>query len=167
MPSNEYLLVMTACIDPGAGHYRIDRADPDLRLSDYQHALRFWLAYPDPRTRRILFIENSGYPLDSLEAIAAAENPLHKEAEFISLHCNWYPETSHYGYAEMRMLDLGLQQSQLRRDTTHMIKVTGRPPFRFSAVCSITSLQASTSSQMRASGKLRGKNTECPSSPRN
>jgi len=129
MPSNEYLLVMTACIDPSAGHYRIDRADPAIRLSDYQQALRFWLSYPDPRTRRILFIENSGYPLDSLEAIADSENPLHKVTEFISLNCNWYPETSHYGYAEMRMLDLGLQQSRLRRETTHMIKVTGRLTF--------------------------------------
>jgi hypothetical protein len=129
MPSNEYLLVMTACIDPSAGHYRIDRADPAVRLLDYQHALRFWLAYPDQRVHRILFIENSGYPLDSLKAIAQSENPRGKETEFVSLNCNWYPETSHYGYAELRMLDLGLQQSRLRRETTHMIKVTGRLTF--------------------------------------
>jgi hypothetical protein len=129
MPSNEYLLVMTACIDPRAGHYRIDRADPATRLVDYQHALRFWLSYPDKRTRRILFIENSGYPLDSLKAISQRENILGKEVEFISLDCNWYPENSHYGYAEMRMLDLGLQQSRLRHETTHMIKATGRLTF--------------------------------------
>ena len=129
MPSNEYLLVMTACIDPSAGRYRIDRADPAVRLLDYQHALRFWLSYPDQRVRRILFIENSGYPLDSLEAIAQSENKLGKQTEFIRLNCNWYPETSHYGYAEMRMLDLGLQQSRLRRETTHMIKATGRLTF--------------------------------------
>jgi hypothetical protein len=129
MPSNEYLLVMTACIDPSAGHYRIDRADPAIRLLDYQHALRFWLSYPDQRVRRILFIENSGYSLDSLIAIGESENKLGKDTEFISLNCNWYPESSHYGYAEMRMLDLGLQQSRLRRETTHMIKVTGRLTF--------------------------------------
>jgi hypothetical protein len=129
MPSNEYLLVMTACIDPSAGHYRIDRADPAIRLLDYQHALRFWLSYPDERVRRILFIENSGYSLDSLKTIAASENKLGKQTEFISLNCNWYPENSHYGYAEMRMLDLGLQQSRLRRETTHMIKATGRLSF--------------------------------------
>jgi hypothetical protein len=129
MPSNEYLLVMTACIDPSAGHYRVDRADPAIRLLDYQHALRFWLSYPDERVRRILFIENSGYSLDSLKMIAASENKWEKETEFISLDCNWYPENSHYGYAEMRMLDLGLQQSRLRRETTHMIKATGRLTF--------------------------------------
>jgi hypothetical protein len=129
MPSNEYLLVMTACIDPSAGHYQINRADPATRLADYQHALRFWLSYPDERVQRILFLENSGYPLDSLQSIAARENKLGKETEFISLDCNWYPETNHYGYAEMRMLDLGLQQSSLKRKTTHMIKVTGRLTF--------------------------------------
>jgi hypothetical protein len=129
MPSNVYLLVMTACIDPSAGHYHIDRADPAIRLLDYQNALRFWLSYPDPRVRQILFIENSGYSLDSLIAIAESENRLGKNMEFISLNCNWYPENSHYGYAEMRMLDLGLQQSRLRRETTHMIKVTGRLTF--------------------------------------
>jgi hypothetical protein len=129
MPSNKYLLVMTACIDPSAGHYPIDRADPAVRLLDYQHALRFWLSYPDPRVHRILFIENSGHSLDTLKSIAASENPFGKQIEFISLHCNWYPRTSHYGYAEMHMLDLGLQQSRLRRETTHMIKVSGRLTF--------------------------------------
>lgn len=129
MLKNEYLLVMTACIDPSAGRYRIDRADPSVRLLDYEHGLRFWLSYPDERVRRILFIENSGYPLDRLKAIAEAENLHGKEIEFVSLDCNWYPENSHYGYAEMRMLDLGLRQSRLRAETTHMIKATGRLTF--------------------------------------
>ncbi len=129
MPANEYLLVMTACVDPSAGHYRIDRADPLLRLQDYQDALRFWLRDRDPRLKRILFIENSGYPLDTLRAIAENENPQGKQVEFVPLDCNWYPQSNHYGYAEMRMLDLGLQQSLLRQQTTHMIKVTGRLTF--------------------------------------
>jgi hypothetical protein len=59
MPSHEYLLVMTACIGPSAA------ADPAIRILDYQKALCFWLSLPDPRTRRILFIANSGYPLDT------------------------------------------------------------------------------------------------------
>ena len=129
MSANVYLLVMTACVDPSAGHVEIHRADPLIRLADYERSLRFWLRDPDPRLSRILFIENSGYSLDSLRAIAAHENPLHKQVEFISLDCNWYPENSHYGYAEMRMLDLGLHRSRLRDETTHMIKVTGRLTF--------------------------------------
>ena len=141
----------------------IDRADPAIRLLDYQQAAPFWLSYPDPRTRRILFIENSGYPLDSLEAIADSENPLHKVTEFISLNCNWYPETSHHGYAEMRMLDLGLQQSRLQRETTHMIR-SPAPHLPGAQQLLDHVPAASTSSPMRAPGSHRGRNTASPSS---
>jgi len=129
---DRYLLVMTACVDPSKGEYRLNRADPNLRLQDYKTALRFWLQFPDARIRNILFIENSNYPLDCLKQIAVQENPLRKNVECISLDCNWYPPGGHYGYAELRMLDLGLQQSRLRSSTTHMIKVSGR--FRFPAL---------------------------------
>lgn len=124
-----YLLVMTACVDPSQGEYRLNRADPIVRFEDYKTALRFWLEFPDDRIQNILFIENSNYPLDGFRSIAERNNPLKKSIEFISLDCNWYPPGGHYGYAELRMLDLGLRQSQLRNATTHMIKVSGR--FKF------------------------------------
>jgi hypothetical protein len=129
---NRYLLTMTACVDPSQGQYRLKRSDPSIRLQDYKTALRYWLNLPDKRVQDILFIENSNYPLDSLKEIAEQENPLKKHVEFISLDCNWYPQGGHYGYAELRMLDLGLQQSKLRNSTTHMIKVSGR--FKFPAL---------------------------------
>ena len=94
--------------------------------------MRYWLTFPDPRLKKILFIENSGYPLRSLEKIAQEENPLGKEVEFVSLDCNEYPKGGHYGYAELKMLDLGLQVSRLRSATTHMIKISGR--FRFPSI---------------------------------
>ncbi len=128
-PMNRYLLVMTACIDPSKGEYRLTRADPAVRLEDYRNALRFWLRFPDERISNILFVENSNYPLDSLKATAELENPHRKNVEFISLDCNWYPPGGHYGYAELRMLDLGLGRSRLRNATTHMIKVSGRFTF--------------------------------------
>lgn len=126
---NRYLLVMTACIDPSAGHYPLQRNQPSVRLEDYKSALRYWLKHPDQRLQKILFIENSNYPLNELEQIARDENPLKKDVEFISLDCNWYPPGGHYGYAELRMLDLGLTQSRLRDQTTHMIKISGRFTF--------------------------------------
>jgi len=129
---NKYLHVMTACIDPSKGEYQLKRTDPLIRMEDYKVALRYWLALPDERLNKILFIENSAYSLDSLKAVAANENPFHKAVEFVSLDCNWYPPGGHYGYAELRMLDLGLEQSELRASTTHMIKVSGR--FKFPAL---------------------------------
>ncbi|HYK34967.1 hypothetical protein [Alloacidobacterium sp.] len=129
---NQYLLVMTACIDPSAGQYPLTRADPKIRLEDYKAALRYWLDFSDNRIQKILFIENSGSPLDSLKTIATEENPKKKGVEFISLDCNWYPPGGHYGYAELRMLDLGLRESRLRTSTSHMIKISGR--FKFPAL---------------------------------
>jgi hypothetical protein len=129
LPSNSYLLVLTACVDPSAGSSRLERADPEVRLRDYQQSLRFWLRYRDERLARILFIENSGYPLDGLQKIASEENPLGKRVEFVSLNCNSYPAKNSYGYAELVMLDLGLRQSALREETTHMVKATGRLTF--------------------------------------
>lgn len=129
---SQFLLTMTACVDPSKGDWALVRSDPLVRLRDYEDALRYWLSYADTRIDKILLIENSGYPLDSLKEIADRENPRGKEVEFVSLDCNWYPPGGHYGYAELRMLDLGLQQSKLRSLTTHMIKTSGR--FRFSAL---------------------------------
>ncbi len=135
---NSYLLVMTACVDPSKGAVPLKRADPETRLSDYQISLKWWLSLPDPRLNRILFIENSGYPLSSLEKIAREENAFGKQVECVSLDCNGYPKGVHYGYAELKMLDLGLQASKLREITTHMIKTSGR--YRFPSISRLLSL---------------------------
>ncbi len=119
---------MTASIIPAATA-KVQRADPDLRLSDYKQALRFWLHYNHPAAERILLIENSGADLSELHAIATHENPLKKPVEILSVPGNQIPEGSNYGYAEMQMLDEGLALSRLRQSTTHMIKVTGRLTF--------------------------------------
>ena len=123
------LLVLTACVDPRSAPMKVWRSDPALRLKDYQQALRFWLALPDRRIQRIVFIENNGYPLDVFREQAARENPLGREIEFISLNCNDYPAHLSYGYAELEMLDLGLPLSRLARPDDVMIKVTGRLTF--------------------------------------
>ncbi len=123
-----WLLVMTATIQPSP---RADvlRADPVLRLADYQQALRFWLGETHPCADRILFLENSSSDLSSLQAIAERENPAHKLVEFLSIPASPIPEGFNYGYSEMELLDAGLDRSELRRATTHMIKTTGRLVF--------------------------------------
>ena len=126
--SQTYLLVMTATITPAA-NANIKRADPHLRLEDYKQALRFWLAYPHPAITRILLLENSDTDLSALHHIAAHENPLAKQVEILSVPGNEIPEGRNYGYTEMQLLDDGLALSRLRRETTHMIKVTGRLTF--------------------------------------
>jgi hypothetical protein len=120
-----YLLVMTATVIP-APNAGVRRADPKLRLEDYKQALRYWLSYEHPAAKRILLLENSGADLSELRAIARDENPRSKPVEILSVPGNKIPEGTNYGYTEMRMLDEGLALSELRRQTTHMVKVTGR-----------------------------------------
>jgi hypothetical protein len=156
---DKFLLTMTACIDPSTGGYLSQRSDPQIRLADYEVALRYWLHYPDKRLGKILFIENSGYSLRSLESIAEKENPFEKSVEFVSMDCNWYPPDGHYGYAELRALDLGLQQSKLKSETTHMIKATGR--FQFPSLSKLldrlpTDFDVAADARVRKI--LRGKN---------
>jgi hypothetical protein len=123
-----YLLVMTATIIP-APMAGIQRTDPRQRLEDYKQALRYWLAYPGPYIKHILFLENSGADLSELSALAAEENSLGKSVEILSVPGNDVTERQNYGFTEMKMLDEGLAKSELRRETTHMVKVTGRLTF--------------------------------------
>ncbi|HKZ01416.1 MAG TPA: hypothetical protein VJ180_04210 [Pyrinomonadaceae bacterium] len=127
--AKDYLLVLTACIDPSTGPARVVRSDPFVRLKDYSSALKFWLVNPDPRLRSILFLENSGHSLDVLKELAATHNPFDKRVEFIQLHNNDYPPFVDYGYPELEMLDLGLESSELVKRSGYFIKVTGRLAF--------------------------------------
>jgi hypothetical protein len=124
----KYLLVMTATVAPPA-NAQVKRSSPQVRLEDYKRALRFWLRYPHASAERILFLENSGADLSQLREISEADNPLHREVEFLSLRVQEIPSGTNYGYSEMQMLDEGLALSKLRQATTHMIKVTGRLTF--------------------------------------
>lgn len=125
---SDYLVVMTACVDPSTGPAKVDRSDPVTRLEDYRRALRFWLDYPDARLNKILFLENSGYALDELRR-EAENNPRNKQIEFVSRSDNDYPATLGYGYPELRMLDWGIQQSSLAQVSKYYVKATGRLMF--------------------------------------
>ena len=62
---------MTACIAPKPGvREMLCRADPSVRLKDYQRGLEFWLKLDEPRIGGVVFADNSGYPLDVLQQSA-------------------------------------------------------------------------------------------------
>lgn len=124
-----YAVVMTACIDPTSSGVAIHRADPAVRLTDYQAALRFWLHLDDRRIDRIVFLENSGYPLDALRSLVDKENRLNKQVDFVSMQCNTVPPGVSYGFAELAMLEQGLPQSPAAQSALYWIKATGRLTF--------------------------------------
>lgn len=126
---NEYTVVLTACIDPGSGPATVVRKDPSVRLEDYRRSLIFWLSHPDPRLSSILFVDNSGYELSTLQEVARLNNPRAKDIEFLQLNDNNYPAYVDYGYPELRMLDETIARSRLARRAKYLIKVTGRLTF--------------------------------------
>lgn len=126
---DDYVILMTACINPGDKHPGLSRRDPSIREQDYREALHFWVTHPDPRLRRIVFVENTGYPLQELEEGTRTANAQGKEIEFISLQCNHCPPGISYGYPELTMIDLALFQSRLIQQSRYFIKTTGRLRF--------------------------------------
>jgi hypothetical protein len=124
---------MTACIQPEAQFVaQLLRTNPEVRRRDYEEALRFWLALPEPGITGIVLIENSGADLAPLARMAESFNPFGRKCEFISAPGGPTPPGFHYGYAEFRMIDEGLAQSQIYRESAALIKATGR--YRFPTI---------------------------------
>jgi hypothetical protein len=124
------LLLLTACINPGAANDQVRRRDPRVRLKDYVDALRFWLRLGDHRIRHILFVENSGHPLGELEQIVQAERPPEVQVELLHAGNNEIPEGMTYAYPEVRMMDAAVEASHLWHAPPQVIiKATGRFTF--------------------------------------
>ena len=128
-PDRGFVIVMTACIAPKAGaREHLRRADPAVRLRDYEAALRFWLTLREPRITGIIFADNSGHPLDSLQQVAAGF-PAAPPVEFLSFDSPPPPEGLNYGYTEFLLVNDALARSRLAASARYFIKVTGR--YRF------------------------------------
>ena len=116
-------LLLTASIDI-KGMPKAYPSVPEQRQQDYCNALAFYLKNY-PRIRNLVFVENSGWPLDTIEKVCA-DNPHNKEIELISLNCNDFPRELGKGYGESLLIDKGIQQSNLIKKVTHVAKITGR-----------------------------------------
>jgi hypothetical protein len=122
------VLLLTATIEPGRT-VMVTRRDPLVRLGDYQHALRHWLA--GGAIRRIVFCENSSYDLSSLKDIAAGYENC--DTEFISFSGNQSGATKGKGYPELEMIRHALDTSALLAGSEIIIKCTGRLTVRNAA----------------------------------
>lgn len=126
-PPGSHALLLTACIAPKpdiAG--LLKRSDPAQRLADYAASLRFWLRLADPRIGAIVFVDNSGHPLDALQTLAARENLTSIPVEFHSFDYPAPPPTLNYGHPEMRMINEVLGISEQLSRLPWFAKVTGR-----------------------------------------
>jgi hypothetical protein len=102
------------------------RADPALRLKDYEEALKFYLAHHGGQIHGILFCENSGADLSSLKQIADSDNPAKIPVHFFSALSDCPPEYGK-GHSELTLMDRAYDTFvKDEPESTRFWKITGR-----------------------------------------
>ncbi|ACK67505.1 conserved hypothetical protein [Rippkaea orientalis PCC 8801] len=119
----DFALILTASIDI-KGMPKAYPTVAEQRQEDYYNSVKYYVNN-QPRIQKIIFIENSGWPLDRVQE-AIKDNPHNKKVEFISLNCNDFPRQLGKGYGECLLIEKGLEQSNLIQTVTHFAKITGR-----------------------------------------
>lgn len=120
-------LFMTATIAPAANTYLLKVTDPRERLDQYKESLGFYVSQLKAGVfDRIVFVDNSGRPLDELEEVADAAGAS-SQVEFVSYQSSIEPIYSRF-YLEMNLIVQAMARSAfLRSDSCEVIwKVTGR-----------------------------------------
>jgi hypothetical protein len=119
------VVLLTATVTPRGDQTQLLIQDPSVRLGDYRTALAFYhRLLLDETIDGIVFAENSGFALNSLET------------EFPSTKIEWlgsydldYPNTFHRGYGEFRLIDDAMTRSSTVKQLgprDHVWKITGR-----------------------------------------
>jgi hypothetical protein len=117
---------LTATIAPPPS--AVTRNDPEIRLKDYLAALEFYLSLPAEGVDRILFVDNSNFDLSPL-ARFVDERVTDKAVELISFDGNDHPVSYGKAYGEFKLMDFGIEQSQLLAGDDVFWKITGRLKF--------------------------------------
>jgi hypothetical protein len=119
----DVVLLMTATIDI-KGMPNAYPTVAEQRQEDYYRSLRYYVTH-HPRLKKIVFVENSGWPLDRVRE-AIEENPHRKRVEFVSLNCNDFPRVFGKGYGESLLMERGILLSELVKESKYIAKITGR-----------------------------------------
>jgi hypothetical protein len=116
-------LLLTATIRPGDVIF-CDRRNVETRLSDYLFAFRFWLG--ESCVRRIVFVENSGFDLDPFRRLVGLPRGKAKQVELISFQQPPFDPNLGKSYGEARIIQYALENSEILRGESFVIKGTGR-----------------------------------------
>lgn len=120
----EFALILTATVLPAPGLTGLARSSATTREADYLSAFDYYL-HNHPRIRNLVFVENSGWPLDKFQR-AASLNPHRKRVEIVSLSINDFPPALGKSYGELSLLKQGVAVSEVLSKTKYIAKVTGR-----------------------------------------
>lgn len=101
------------------------RVNSEVRLRDYVGALESWITRQHS-IRDIVFVDNSGYPLDALREVVDRHAATGKRVELHSFRTTGYSTTRGRSFGELDIMRTALERSALLRNATHFAKVTGR-----------------------------------------
>ena len=121
------ILLLTATIAPKSGTQSLSHSDPEARLRNYIEALDFYLdELAGAAFDRIVFVENSGYPLTSLESRVAARG-LTDRVSFLSFDSPLGPDNPRF-FLELNLLATAMADPLLQAfpPDARFWKVTGR-----------------------------------------
>lgn len=115
-------ILLTSCIDPGQFIDSVKRNQIKERLGDYLWAIEKWNNHHFNTEVRILFIDNSSYPLQKIiEHMSPKLN-----STVISIKATQAPAGMHYGYSELELIQNALSIKEYWDDEDCVIKITGR-----------------------------------------
>jgi hypothetical protein len=117
-------LLLTASVDP-MGCVFTQHADVQLRWREYANALEQWI--DGGAFSRIVWCENSGWPLEKLYEIEKRAAKRGVTLELISFAGQQYDRTLGKGYGELGIIEHAMRHSRLLAGgESPIIKVTGR-----------------------------------------
>lgn len=120
---NDICLLLTSTIEV-KNKSLVRRNDTLVRLNDYKTALKKWLL-KQKSLSKIVFVDNSGYPLDELKEVVRGNNPFNKEVEFVSFNSSEDLQLDR-SRGELKTIDFALENSEIIKTCDCFAKVTGR-----------------------------------------
>jgi hypothetical protein len=137
------ILLITSTIAPAANTFLLKVTDSAERLQHYKRSLVFYARHLTDRIfDRLVFVDNSGYPLDDLFEIASRAK-LAEFIEFVSYKADISPENSRY-FLEINLLCFAMKTSTTIADNPKSLiwKISGR--YIVSNIASIVSTSPRT-----------------------
>lgn len=114
-------VLLTATINPGATRL-VARNDPELRLADYESALRSWISV-EPAVR-VVFCENSGHDLATLLRLITRQSS--DRLEILGFSGNTGGHLKGKGFAELGTIAHAMVASRLLSGADLIVKCSGR-----------------------------------------
>lgn len=120
---NKTVLLITGCIKPNPNAFQLSLTDVNLRLQQYIDCIKW--SIESTKFVNIVFVDNSGYPIDN--RLMEFANERGKRLEWLSFTGNEKMiALCGKGYGEGEIIEYALKNSVLLKEATYFCKLKGR-----------------------------------------